>query len=569
MPRESFTLGMCLGDADPDFELKFPDTESVSAAFLAPVSATDACAGNQLTSARVFLVSKISTDNLQVWVRETPDGEDLVHSDVIEKAALEKGWNDIVLPPLTIEKGKTYYIGYTYSQRRAANAISLGGISRPGSFFVRTADMGWDDRSSEGALAMEAYVTGETLPRTDAFVLDCNVSSPIIKAGSPLSIWGHIANTGLDTFDDLTLRCSVDGMQSFEIRGDLNKSLTPGERGTYRFAFIPETDGDNQDLDISVEVLHAGAEDDVIDYNNIVATQFSTVPELYVRKTLFEDFSTEKCGNCPKNHEMVHEAIADGYQDKVIQIVRHSGYGEDQFTGETDRILAETFKVSASPMAVLNRTYCDDQNQWHRFINNARDFHRFIDMQNEKGTDVEVNIDAWFDPDGKRVNVRVYGDVRAMSLADPRVTVSILEDNVYSERQYFGSGYGEFYHMALVRASNSVWGDPVTVEDGRYSYSTSFEFDRTNEKLADFRIVAFINGYSETTERSEMNVLNANKFDIVYAPVGEAYRPSGIESVSTEHPYEPDAWYTITGLRLGSRPATPGLYIHKGRKIVI
>ena len=34
--------------------------------------------------------------------------------------------------------------------------------------------------------------------------------------------------------------------------------------------------------------------------------------------------------------------------------------------------------------------------------------------------------------------------------------------------------------------------------------------------------------------------------------------------------YEPDVWYTVSGIRLGeSRPATPGIYLRNGQKIVV
>ncbi|MBR4633539.1 hypothetical protein IKO50_00860 [bacterium] len=42
---------------------------------------------------------------------------------------------------------------------------------------------------------------------------------------------------------------------------------------------------------------------------------------------------------------------------------------------------------------------------------------------------------------------------------------------------------------------------------------------------------------------------------------------SGINSVTMD--YTPNAWYTIDGIRLGSKPTKPGIYIVNGQKIII
>ena len=51
--------------------------------------------------------------------------------------------------------------------------------------------------------------------------------------------------------------------------------------------------------------------------------------------------------------------------------------------------------------------------------------------------------------------------------------------------------------------------------------------------------------------------------------IAEAIPPDDVEPVYLDSRSDDDAWYTITGLRLTSRPSTPGIYIHHGKKHII
>ncbi len=51
--------------------------------------------------------------------------------------------------------------------------------------------------------------------------------------------------------------------------------------------------------------------------------------------------------------------------------------------------------------------------------------------------------------------------------------------------------------------------------------------------------------------------------------IREAYSNSGIENVAADGENDDPAWYTIQGIRLDRHPDRPGLYIHKGRKILL
>ena len=45
--------------------------------------------------------------------------------------------------------------------------------------------------------------------------------------------------------------------------------------------------------------------------------------------------------------------------------------------------------------------------------------------------------------------------------------------------------------------------------------------------------------------------------------------PDAIGSISTDEDAADDAWYTLQGFRLGGRPESPGIYIHRGQKVAV
>lgn len=49
------------------------------------------------------------------------------------------------------------------------------------------------------------------------------------------------------------------------------------------------------------------------------------------RTVLLENFTTAACQYCPSGHERLHEAIA-GYEDFVVWVAHHTGYGSDNWT---------------------------------------------------------------------------------------------------------------------------------------------------------------------------------------------------------------------------------------------
>lgn len=62
---------------------------------------------------------------------------------------------------------------------------------------------------------------------------------------------------------------------------------------------------------------------------------------------------------------------------------------------------------------------------------------------------------------------------------------------------------------------------------------------------------------------------NAKQFRLIF----EDGETTGIDSIvlpsDKARTADPDAWYTMLGTRLPARPATPGVYIHGGRKVVV
>ena len=65
----------------------------------------------------------------------------------------------------------------------------------------------------------------------------------------------------------------------------------------------------------------------------------------------------------------------------------------------------------------------------------------------------------------------------------------------------------------------------------------------------------------------QWNGLNITKDFSVSIEAGTA--PDGINATSVTEPDVSDAWYTVDGLRLDTKPTKPGVYVRNGQKIIV
>lgn len=104
-----------------------------------------------------------------------------------------------------------------------------------------------------------------------------------------------------------------------------------------------------------------------------------------------------------------------------------------------------------------------------------------------------MNLTANYADDAEsKLQVNVSGEKSTLHLAQsPVVTVWLVEDGIPSKHQ--ASATRDFIHNHVTRAVGSadVWGDPVTFDGDRYSYTCTIDLDPSWVK-ENMQVVAFL-----------------------------------------------------------------------------
>lgn len=234
------------------------------------------------------------------------------------------------------------------------------------------------------------------------------------------------------------------------------------------------------------------------------------------RSVLVEEFSGEKCVNCPTGAETLHEIQETYGADKVIVVTIHAGTfgvrpGENKnFAGlvtDQGEQLCSQYGITAFPSAVIDRTGGDKQNidGWLTFINTALGIPSYLNLEAEAAYDGETGI----------IDIKVTGS--ATNDIAGNLHVWITEDGIIgAQRNPTGKYDMEYVHNHIFRtAVDGIEGTPVSYPFDETPVENTFSVKCDEIWNADnLNVVVFVdnaNGVAQaTTTRVEINQQNPN-----------------------------------------------------------
>jgi len=451
--------GYCDGQANSEGTIVFDDATQVSACMLLDDSTMSRFAGNQVVAIDYYLISKLSISSLTLWVRATPDGENLVEK-TLTKSALVKGWNSTTLDnPLDID-GKARYVGYTYTQSRAAYVVATAEGSHVGGLMLKADDGVWSETTGSGVLALECQVKGNNLPQYDGRIDDMSVMSTRIKLGQPLAINGVVTNVAAQPFSSINVTCTSAGMTPMTFEVPLDKTVSYRESCNFGFSFTPNYNAAASDINLTVTI---NTEDDNADQykdNSTRSLLYSTYDHDFTKRMVIEEFTSEKCVYCPNAAARLAQALQER-GDRAVAICHHSGFSSDDFTVDgIDWDIASAFSLGGNPQFLYDRTSFDGT-----YLFNPSDYQEFvdaIDYVTATDADIEVNVFASVDKQAHTITAMVKGDVGSNFTDNaPNITLYLLENEVpaVAQKNQYGEVIDGFLHEHIIRAYNdSTWG---------------------------------------------------------------------------------------------------------------
>ena len=544
------------------FSINSKDTW-VSGAIYIPADQVRLYANNHIDSIHAGLASRLNVDSLRVWVRTSLTGEDLASGAISGRSGstprVAKGWNTIGLDqPYVIDgTAEGLYIGYSYHQK--GNTVALSVVDNPQSnaLFVQLGtEAEWQDRNSEGALAVEAYVYGDQLPKYNLTLTSLDLSRAYIVDNGTLAVSTQVRNNGTETITGFDAVCRVDDQdETYTVH--INESIPYGETHQVEFSITPAISSatpSNRKLTVTIDHLTEGA--DVYPNDNTLSAPFEVVAHDFTRNVLLEEFTTEKCPNCPRVAGYLHKALQDErIAGRAIALCHHSGYYTDWLTIPSDNDYLWFFGDGGSyaPAMMFDRSAMDGENTV--CLPQSADEIVLRTMSRLSQTAyVSISINAEVDSnDANLLHVNVEGErlKENFTAHAPRISVVLYEDNIKARSQ--ASGGDDYVHQHVSRCVNSTWGDVIEWDGDAYTYTCDLTLreDYVRDNLG---VVAYVWDY-DTENPIQCEVANAAS--ITWDKVANNIAtPTQEDTTSTR-------FYTLDGREVSEASRTPGIYLVK------
>lgn len=207
------------------------------------------------------------------------------------------------------------------------------------------------------------------------------------------------------------------------------------------------------------------------------------------RRVLLEDFTGQRCINCPKASDEI-KALQEQYgEENVIAVGIHSGplgfHSTDKYMGlstDTGDEYYSHWALDFQPVGLIDRGAPLEYTAW-----NAR-------VREELAKSAPVDIDLVLDVKNDQLNI--WADVRGVQGSTTgKLQLWLTEDNVTAfQLMPDGSRNMEYVHQHVFRtAVNGTWGEPVTVKEGETFTTQHYSLTaQKGWKVENLSVVAFV-----------------------------------------------------------------------------
>lgn len=184
-------------------------------------------------------------------------------------------------------------------------------------------------------------------------------------------------------------------------------------------------------------------------------------PEAAKRVVLLEDFTGQRCVNCPKGTAVI-EQLQEAYGDAVIAVGIHGGplgfKGNSTMAGLATDIGDEYYnhwKLEYQPVGLVNRQGAVNYTEWTKAVKDEMGRTAPLDLKVSatiSGSQIDITIQA-MGTDGD-----TSGKLQVWLLEDGITALQMMPD---------GTSNRDYVHNHVLRAAvNGTWGEDLSVKEG-------------------------------------------------------------------------------------------------------
>lgn len=511
--------------------------------------------GKNIVGMRFGLTEEIGNSSVSLFKQGGSAPGEVCRTADVQNGAV--GWNEVKFDePYTIQAGEVLYAGYSYTQLSNKkdyksfpfSAVEEGLENQSLWVYCKIGNnAGWNEFGMGGAnMSIQVLVEGDF---AEYAVLPEDFGTLKGAKNKDLAVAVKFMNNSKEAVSSLGYVVSVDGVAGSEQSVDVSPTVGVGAYGTFK-ANVPC--GNTEGLkEVKVEVTKVNGHKNGAS-STVANGKISIADKMYERNVCIEEFTTEKCGNCPRVAGFLHTYLEEADPTRVFAVCHHAGYYTDWLTKACDNKLLYLFNDnggSFAPAMMFNREpafdsqYAAGQKDNVTIPRSAAEIKTITNYYlYETMADAKLDMTLTYDEGESKVIIVVTGESnKGYDTENALLTVYLTEDNVKAKNQ---SGASKFYHQHVIRDYNSNWGDALTWNDNKFSATYEFDVDEAWKK-DDLKVVAFLNKHN-TKNRLDNRIENVTGKDLIE-------KPTAIESVGSADNAVEVARYNAAGQRINGK----------------
>lgn len=530
----------------------------------------------------VGLSTKFNIASIKAWLRDGLTGEDIATSELTKDStpALADGWNAARFDePVRIEAGRDYYAGYTMTLSKTAAwaLVSIQAGKHDESCWLKVGNGDWNDRSADlGILNLELLISSTNLPQTDMALTKAELLTKYLVPGQGVEVEYSLHNVGMKTVNTYTVSLADEeaGVSlSKQIECELGHDARVTRTETFDIAgLLPE-----HLYTFTLTLSNPNGEEDETPADNVMTLpEITAIDGTYVRTVLIEEFTTERCPNCPaaaKNLHQMYNTLTDSEKQRTAIVCHHSGFNTDSFTQPCDESYLFFYGPSGrcfAPAFMFDRSYKAERQLPVVGPQSYAGLKSYFAQEANREAFYSIGLTGRHDEASRTIHLDIVGKAAARIFENPRITVYLTEDDVPAVSQ--SNGGVDYRHDHLIRAYNSTWGvEPVWSDNFNYTSAATLTYPEgckvdnmklvavlSNVNLSDCNDCEVGNAFSvnlrdlKETGSSGVDAVEADNETRVYQHGGRLVSSGACKSLEV---------YDLDGRRCVNENLSPGIYV--------
>ena len=211
-------------------------------------------------------------------------------------------------------------------------------------------------------------------------------------------------------------------------------------------------------------------------------------PTTVNRNVLIEDFTGQKCVNCPNATDAIHEIQAAYGDDHVVAVAIHCGpFGyaapKGLMTEFTQEYWQAWFTNEGQPIAKVNRGEA---------TNDYANWSALVSAELAIKTDVDIKLATSYD--SATMTAKITPTISALEGTKGKLQLWLIEDGIVAIQTLpNGSTQKDYVHNHVLRdALNGTWGEEVSFTNADFTKDYTYDFTDKGYVPENCSIVAFV-----------------------------------------------------------------------------